>query len=374
MAGKNGIIKALPIFSNFVCHAVFFILTLCFELFPKLSQCQWTRLSTFEGAVSSIHFLDKELQPLTGFIGITKDRLTQNKLWKTIDGGYTWKAISYLPNAPNGYPTPHNFSFKNQLEGWWCGWFETGFYRTVDGGNTWELVPTMSNWAASGMYYLKSLNKLICSDGTPFFYTTDNVTFQQPPVRTPHSTISVSFSDDLHGIFSYTNPWQGMAYTTDGGITWVETLVHSEFFQPVGIPNSQTFFAISEACIPDPSKAGTVVRSDDGGVTWKELYKYPIFGNDLVTGMMQAGKNMSLFFQTTTDGSEGIMMSLDSGKTFTSMCGPVNFEDTRFYVRDTFIYAGDKYGGLWLNSTGIGSNSTPQLSKNSISLDSRLCQ
>ena len=226
-----------------ICRfAILFFIAGLFQSSNAVSQ--WKRIHSFDAPVTSVHFLDRENSPLVGFTGVRKISSFNDKLWKTTDGGVTWLNVPYLPNGANGYPTPHNFSFKNQLEGWWCGWFETGFYRTSDGGNTWELVPTMSNWGASGMYYLKSLNKLICSDGTPFFFSTDNITFQQPSARTPHSTISVSFSDDLHGIFSYTNWWQGMAYTTDGGITWRETTIHSEFFQPVGIPKTRTFFTI----------------------------------------------------------------------------------------------------------------------------------
>ncbi len=50
-------------------------------------------------------------------------------------------------------------------------------------------------------------------------------------------------------------------------------------------------------------------------------------------------------------------MSEDSGFSFFSICGPNNLYDRHFYVRDTFIYAGDRFGGLWLNTTGIGAPS-----------------
>jgi hypothetical protein len=158
-------------------------------------------------------------------------------------------------------------------------------------------------------------------------------------------------------------------------VTWFEnTSIHSEFFQPIGVPNSKTFFAISEACLPNPSNASKVMRSDDGGKTWINLYQYPTSGNDVITGMIQVGRDMKLFFQTSNYGSEGIMMSDDSGKTFTSICGPTNSEDTRFYVQDTLIYAGDKYGGLWLNTTGIGSNSMPILSKPQVEITAKNCR
>jgi hypothetical protein len=82
-----------------------------------------------------------------------------------------------------------------------------------------------------------------------------------------------------------------------------------------------------------------------------------------------------IFFQTAFDNSEGIMMSEDSGYSFHSICGPSNYIDTRFYVCNNFIYAGDKQGGLWLNTTGIGSNSTPQLSITKINTPALLqCQ
>lgn len=42
-------------------------------------------------------------------------------------------------------------------------------------------------------------------------------------------------------------------------------------------------------------------------------------------------------------------------------------------LTNSFIYAGDKHGGLWLNTTGIGSNSTPQISNINVALQTTTC-
>ncbi|HET9135744.1 MAG TPA: T9SS type A sorting domain-containing protein [Candidatus Kapabacteria bacterium] len=115
-----------------------------------------------------------------------------------------------------------------------------------------------------------------------------------------------------------------------------------------------------------------MLRSDNGGRNWHQVYQYPNNIFPSVTGCMQAGLSMTLFFQSSLP-SDGIMMSLDTAKTFIPICGPANDVDTRFYVRDSFIYAGDNQGGLWLNTTGIGSNSTPQLSNINFAFHSDGC-
>jgi hypothetical protein len=67
------------------------------------------------------------------------------------------------------------------------------------------------------------------------------------------------------------------------------------------------------------------------------------------------------------------MVSEDSGLTFSSICGPPSYFDTHFYVRDSFIYAGDKNGGLWLNTTGIGVPSALAISASSITFQAFDC-
>ncbi|MDP4230889.1 MAG: T9SS type A sorting domain-containing protein [Bacteroidota bacterium] len=250
--------------------------------------------------------------------------------------------------------------------------------HSVDGGITWskqiDIIPT------SSLLYLNSTNRLVLAyEGGPpaYLYSTDGVSFS--PVSLGNvSTIGIAFSDNKHGVMS-PGPITPLGithslYTSDGGITWFTTPLDAdqENFQPIGIKGTTTFYSLSESA-RTVGTSGVLRRSDDGGITWRKIYQYSVHWYG-VTGTLQYNSK-ALFFQTIPDGSEGIMMSGDSGKTFYSICGPTNNQDTRFYVRDSFIYAGDKSGKLWLNTTGIGSNSTPQLSiAHSISFQTDACK
>ncbi len=334
------------------------------------SSAQWKKIFDTGDHFQSVYFKGNTPVPLDGFA-----TNTPGALWRTLDGGVTWLQIFSSPSKPSC------FTFKDAMNGWVSGYWGGNLCYTTDGGWNWTRCND-GGFSDGGIIYVKSTALLIKSKvggKNAYTFSPDGINFQLGPILPGFSGgVSVTFSDDYHGILSSVNgsPRQNtIAYTSDGGLTWNIAPLYPEFYQPIGIPNTETFFAICESESNGLGKSGTLIHSDDGGQMWKEIYSYRNPKDAQVTGTMQYGLNMSLFFQTTPDGSEGIMMSSDSGNTFHSICGPVNESDTRFYVRDSFIYAGDKNGGLWLNTTGIGSNSTPQLSLTKITAPALLqCQ
>jgi hypothetical protein len=334
-------------------------------LFSSSSFAQWNKIFDAGISIRGVYFKNTTAVPLDGFVYCYSSGSRQSQLWRTLDGGLSWKRIVFL--SPE--PTIWNLVFKDSLNGWFSSGQSGRIYQTKDGGWNWTLCP--SSKGTTGCAYAQSTNMLISAVTSPSFsniYSNDGTNFTNGNLIIK-GTISVTFSDGLHGIMSSSSfySYKEMAFTSDGGITWMagnDPNSVGEFCQPVGIQGTKTFFAICESS--GNISSGKVIRSDDGGQTWKTVYRYSSLLDFQETGVVQYGTGISLFFQTTQNGSEGIMMSDDSGITFHSICGPINDFDTRFYVRDTFIYAGDKYGGLWLNTTGIGSNSTPQLSLSSV--------
>ncbi len=344
--------------------------------------CQWRKIFQAIPAdrqVQSVYFKEFSKLPLDGFVSVDDPLGTRSELWHTLDGGLTWNKLDVPSTASSS-----SFTFKDSIHGWFSGWNgngSPGIFRTIDGGTTWIFVTNALY--ATGITYVKATDLLIASGllfMPAYFYSSDGINFLKGPTIPGFNSggASVTFSDDLHGILSSPccDPPCPIAYTSDGGLTWNLTpRIYSEYFGPVGIKGTATFFAISE-CPPNPRNPnlGKVMRTDNGGIDWNFHYSYPINTEFPITGTMQYGTNISLFFQTTVYGSEGIMMSTDSGNTFHSICGPINDLDTRFYVRDSFIYAGDKQGGLWLNTTGIGSNSTPQFSVQKLNFSTPGCK
>jgi photosystem II stability/assembly factor-like uncharacterized protein len=340
----------------------------------EIVSAQWRKIFDFGNPAKSIDFLEGAGPPAIGFVG-TQDisNPNNNKLWRTTNGGFIWQEINLLPVVTTRKPCPRSFTFKNNLEGWFCDYLyyysiqEPVIYKTSDGGLTWQYL---LEYNAYSVKYIASTDRIIAT-GYPTYRTSiDGVNFSHVDIPTSSGTVGVCFSDDKHGIIT---PILGQSlFTQDGGLSWQASTMRFEQFQPVGIEGTQIFFAM---CERDAFNiANRIFRSNDGGVSWSQIYQYPDQTEFKCTGTLQHGKDMTLFFQTVGEKTEGIMMSKDSGVTFNSICGPPQLEaDTKFFVVDTFIYAADGYGCLWLNTSGIGSNSKPILSQSSVSLTSSVC-
>ena len=349
---------------------VLFSLAILLHFFKVSStNAQWNKIATFSYPVVTIYFTNTIANNSIGFVGLKAPNNVQTKLLRTIDTGNSWQQSSYPININGNFITPYCITFKNQLEGWFCGFAPNGIYHTLDGGVTWSLV---SNISALGLSFSSFSNLLIGAGNGSYLSSNDGIAFTFVNIPGFIGGVSIAMNDKYGVLTGYGNTTNWMS-TSDGGNSWnTITIPYSEAYTPIGVLGTSIFYAICELALDD-SHHGKVIRSNDGGITWQELYHYQSSNPAPVTGTIQLGKDGYLFFQTTPSETAGIMMSQDSGITFASICGPTNGQDTRFYVRDTFIYAGDAFGGLWLNTTGIGSNSTPQLSKNNILFTSELC-
>ena len=213
-----------------------------------------------------LHFINKEEGIITGqvsydimhvsgppsILGFGKDTVVfiQNKLvsttpdikkyplWKTYDGGKTW-----LPIKGFFQTSIRDLYFVDNLTGFLIT-EEEGVFKTIDGGDSWYRV-----FAAELLFY---------SPGS-----IDNSVPEQ-----------VSFSDNNSGIISMTHGPNGRLYlvTNNGGLNWkfnylsfkVENIIFPE-------KNNKTGYG---------STYNSIVKTTDGGVTWKIIAKdviYPKF-------------------------------------------------------------------------------------------------
>ncbi|HET6512080.1 MAG TPA: choice-of-anchor D domain-containing protein [Candidatus Kapabacteria bacterium] len=286
-------------------------------LLPASSFAQWSIKASI-GAAHFVKMLDEVGQPNIGFIGKEGSGMLRSS-----DNGDTWTSVTFNPNENNEI---FDISFKNASVGFAVG--GNHIWKTTDGGFNWSPV---SNMDGRAIQYIQSRNLVLMSSWTfgSQFSTDDGATwttFSQPNMN------GIAVLDDNRFLIT---PHQGIAtFTTDGGGTWQGANMSVEAYQPVGLPLSGMYLAISEA-------HGQVMRSSDNGYSWTQLN--PMFNP---TGCVRGSDN-NLIAQTM----QGMRRSTDQGTTWQDICGPRRWWDTRFWVRGTEIFALDESGFLYYNPT-----------------------
>lgn len=211
----------------------------------------------------NIEFLNKDI----GFLGTLN-----NKLFKTIDGGDTWSAVSNIspnPQAICGLSTVANSTVFG------CGAYFTPAYiiKSSDSGNTWEYID-MSAFA--------------------------------------DALVEIYFLDENTGFVSGKNSnGATILKTKDGGQTWNEIFnsnVVGEYVWKLQIIDSNSIFGSIESVTPLPGK---LIKSIDGGLNW-DIFVAPetdiqaVGFIDLNHGWM--GGHNTGFYET-----------LDGGETWTNL-------------------------------------------------------
>lgn len=292
----------------------------------------WERLFDTPGEVETVHFLELGGPPRIGFVGCGE------AVYRTTDGGDTWARCTVT--APNF--TAMDFTFKDSLTGWFSNYGSNlskplaMCYKTTDGGLTWNPIYGPTVYASSIMYRPENgllllaswFDKAVTGSGKSCYSTDEGLTWNVFQV-----------DQRLNG-FAFLNKDEGVAtcanliylHTTDGGFTW--SFVNStgdESWQPVASSKSGLFFASSEI-------TGKLFSSLDGGRTFREL---PFLG--ATTGTLREGSCGTIYAQYQLKSAfknKGVVRSQDGGTSWTSLGGPINGNDTRFYVKGGYVFAG----------------------------------
>lgn len=322
---------------------------------------QWRKLSNIPIQFGTVYFQHNVGRPNVGFVGTFIEESNGNRdhigqLWKTNDGGSTWNKVS----DDSWFGAVRDIYFKDSL----TGWIATGYlnnrnllggacYRTIDGGDNWQLI-VGSEGHASSIYYSRLNNALLIGywDRTALKSFDDGLTFQSFP--TLYNCNGFSFWNDYEGIMTRVSTpgpnFFPIFITRDGGMTWSETPLAEEIWQPLAIEGTSTAFFVCEYF------TNKLYRSDDNVFSWNELISF----GEKISGCIR-GSIDKLFIQT----NRLTLSSNDAGNSWFSICGPGNLYDTRFfYYQDTLI-SGDRLGNIWMNVTGKGSGTRLSVSKNS---------
>lgn len=187
-------------------------------------------------------------------------------VWKTTDAGATWSPLfDHEATASIGAiavaPSDHNIIYVGSGEAALRGniTYGNGVYKSIDGGKTWTNI---------GLKDTRQIGALIVD---------------------PHNADIVLVAAVGHAFGP--NPERGVFRTTDGGKSWTKVLFKNDVTGAIDVTfdphNANIVYAAMWQAWRQPwnfSSGGPgsgLYRSNDGGVTWKELK-----GNGLPSGIL----------------------------------------------------------------------------------------
>lgn len=332
---------------------------------------------------------------MTGVVGGGKQS-DPPVILRTTDGGATWNLTS-TPFNNNGYPTSIHFIDAN------TGYASirspnfptTTLWKSTNGGISWEDITSAFNtgdeaymciWATSKALIATAwygIGGISVNDGASWqqIFTRDD--FVPGPNIDNQKSNGIYFTDDLHGIVTMgpNNPQPNgnrCFFTQDGGLTWQRSWDFIEAWSVYGLKNTKTFFLAPEG---DNGSNRDIMRSDDGGFSWRSVYTFP--DNVDMTGHID-GRGNVLYIQVQDQSNmPGLFRSDDLGANWKFVGGPDHEEDSRFCLAGcdgNIVFAFDLQGNIYKTNDGgdstLTTNNLPILtiSPDTLFLTSTNCQ
>lgn len=186
------------------------------------------------------------LDSLTAWVSATPAASDSTILFRTVDGGQTWKNVT----LPDGLAS---MSFISARDGWFMSW-EAAVYRSTDGGDTWKKIASPKRGKENGDFPFRQILSL---------------TFLNPTMG-----VVTGFTDASDFVYLYV--------TRDGGYTWRQQKLSlpPQVIGPGAVGEPPTFFTAQDGILPEPygsynSGMGVVFYvTHDGGTTW--MYTTPV--------------------------------------------------------------------------------------------------
>ncbi|MEI7727431.1 MAG: YCF48-related protein, partial [Bacteroidota bacterium] len=177
---------------------------------------EWAKIpidSAVPGHLNNICFSDESNGWTSGYWGLLLHSVNAGQTWNPVDPGLqnTWFALTLYTGKYI-----------------WVGGYQSKLVRSTDYGNTWQDIslPT-TDYDIKKIAFPDSLNGYMTMAKTydyvhSLMYRTTDGGVTWIPVdfinATTKGVLSMSFTDALHGFISIYN--EGLAKTSDGGITW----------------------------------------------------------------------------------------------------------------------------------------------------------
>lgn len=250
-----------------------------------------------------------------------------NGVYKTIDGGKSWKNMGLKESRQIGMiaidPRNSDVVYVAAEGSAWGPGGERGLYKTTDGGNTWTKVLNISENTG--------INNIVFDPRNPdILYATS-----EQRRRHVHTKIGGGPESAIHK-------------STDAGKTWkkLESGLPKEDMGGIGIAVSPVNPDIVYAIIEAANSAGGFFRSTDRGESWQKMSDYSSSGqyyNEIYCDPVNVDKVFSV--ETVSQ------VTLDAGKTWQSLgLDKRHVDDHALWINpsntNNFMIGGD--GGIYI--------------------------
>jgi|GEM_PF-1207009 len=240
----------------------------------SLAQTEWQILSFSPMNLKSPHFLNSE-------IGWAIDEFS-NECYKTIDGGKTWIVSDVGGSADDLF-------FINENIGWVCG-SAMFLSHSTDGGKTWE-VQSENDWSKSyqKILFVNELTGFLVSTSTRIEKTTDGgeswneINMENIVEAFPED---IFFLNESIGWISGSKDFEAVLIkTTDGGITWKDTIFNDYGSISYVKFENENFGKILTA-------DGSIGLTQDGGKSWSFKNNPSAQFGDCFTHLIEIANNL----------------------------------------------------------------------------------
>jgi photosystem II stability/assembly factor-like uncharacterized protein len=210
------------------------------------------------------------------------------KLWRTSNGGESWttgtinKSFLQLDfaDATNGFGLPSEAAWK-----------------TTDGGSTWSALTLPGD--VSGSLYFFDANTGFIGGNETLYKTTNGGANWTIITMEGFSFLNYFFTNSTTGIAAVldADSTRSIMRTTIGGSTWTHVYAEEDFFiNSVWLTDENTAWAAGYFASGALGDYPAILRSNDGGVTWKSDY---ING---ATGKRKGERFISIRFKNVLEG------------------------------------------------------------------------
>lgn len=261
------------------------------------ADATWQKLQTepYKGKQDDIHFVDADHGWYVNGAG---------KIHATTDGGKTWTLQLEQPGTyfrAVGFVDSDNGFAGNIGIDYFPGVTDTRpLYRTRDGGKTWSVVESLTGEQVKGLCAIDVLHNRFVNAGkldtrvvihaggrvggpATLLRSLDGGDHWKIIDMTPHTAmiLDVKFFDAMNGVVfgasdsDVEKSHARIVRTQDGGVTWKTVYESKRPFEITwkgSFPSAKVGYATVQSYDPDPASSRRyVVKTTDGGRSWKEL-------------------------------------------------------------------------------------------------------